>query len=222
MTTKTKKPSSKRPGGKDNSSAKKIPIAGIVFGVVAVLLIAAIVLSSDEPIGSGGEFGELAVTGEALPAMPSGQSVVSADPAVGLVAPEVQGQDFDDSSVSISHDGTPKAIVFLAHWCSHCQAEVPRVQAWLDQTGGVDGVDVMSVTTSASSGQQNWPPSEWLSRENWTSPNVRDNQDSSALSAYGGSSFPYWVFLNGDGTVAARVAGQTDVTTLESIMETLN
>ncbi len=185
------------------------------------MLVAAIVFSGEEPIGSGGEYGEPAVSGEALPAMAPGAAIVDADPANGLVAPELTGQDFDDGTVEINHDGTPKAIVFLAHWCQHCQAEVPRVQEWLDATGGVEGVDVYSVTTSASSGQPNWPPSSWLDREGWTSPNLRDDQNSSALRAYGGSSFPYWVFLNGDGTVALRVAGQTEIDTLQTIMESL-
>ncbi len=220
MTTKTKN-SRVKPGTKTQQSDRKIPVLPIVFGLVAVLLVAAIVLSSEEPIGSGGEYGEPSITGSALPAMTPGASVVDSDPATGLVAPEISGQDFADNVVSLEHDGTPKAVVFLAHWCSHCQAEVPRVQSWLDSGGGVDGVEIMAVTTSASSGQANWPPSAWLDREGWTSPTIRDDQESSALNAYGGSSFPYWVFLNGDGTVAFRVAGETDIETLELIMRSL-
>lgn len=221
MATKTNKTTTKI-GNSNAGSKKSLPIVGIVFGGIALLLIAAIVFSPEEAIGSGGEYGDVAITGESLPAMEGGATIVEADPAVGLVAPEIVGQDFDDSTVSISNDGTAKAIVFLAHWCSHCQAEVPRVQAWLDATGGFDGVEVMSVTTSASSGQANWPPSSWMDRENWSSPNIRDDADSSALRAFGGSSFPYWVFLNSDGTVAMRVAGQTEIATLEAIMATLS
>ncbi len=217
MTAKTKKTAAAK-----INSTKSFPVLGIVFGGIALLLVAAIVLSPEESIGSGGEYGEPTVSGSALPPMEGGVAVVEADEAIGVVAPEVDGQNFDDSTVSISHDGTPKAIVFLAHWCSHCQAEVPRVQSWLDATGGVAGVDVMSVTTSASSGQANWPPSSWMDRENWSPANIRDDADSSVLRAYGGSSFPYWVFLNGDGTVAFRRSGQTDITTLQTIMETLS
>lgn len=219
--TKNRRPN-QAPQKKSTPEKRSFPILGVVFGAVALLLVAAVVFSPEESIGSGGEYGEVTVTGDGLPPMPSGQSVVAADPAAGLVAPEVTGVDFDDSSVSISHDGTPKAIVFLAHWCSHCQAEVPRVQSWLDATGGVPGVEVMSVTTSASSGQPNWPPSSWIDREGWTPPNIRDDSDSTALRAFGGSSFPYWVFLNGDGTVAFRSAGQTEITTLQSVMQTLS
>lgn len=220
MTTKTKNARGKQ-GANAQAPSKRTPILLIVFGAVALLLILAIVLSSDEPIGSAGEYGEPSISGEALPAMPTGASIVDSDPANGLIAPEISGQDFDGGTVSIAHDGTPKAIVFVAHWCSHCRAEVPRVQQWLDNGGGVDGVEILSVTTSASSGQANWPPSAWLEREGWTSPNIRDDQESSALRAYGGSSFPYWVFLNGDGSVALRIAGETDIDTLRLVMDSL-
>lgn len=222
MATKTKQSTATKAGRKTDASKKSVPLLGIVFGGIALLLIAAIVLSPDESIGSDGEYGEPEITGEALPMMEADASVVEDDAAFGLVAPEITGQDFDDSTVSITHDGTPKAIVFLAHWCPHCQVEVPRVQSWLDSVGGVPGVEVMSVTTSASSGQPNWPPSSWMDRENWTPPNIRDDADSSVLRAYGGNSFPYWVFLNGDGTVAFRMSGETDIATLQGIMETLN
>jgi hypothetical protein len=221
MTTKTKKQSTARGKRTPEPAKRKVPVLGLVFGGVALALVAAIVFSSDETIGGAGEYGEPAVTGEALPLMDLNVAVMPNDPALGSIAPEVTGQDFDDSTVTIEHDGTPKAIVFLAHWCQHCQAEVPRVQAWLDGGGGVEGVEIVSVTTSANSGQPNWPPSAWLDRENWTSPNIRDDSESSALVAYGGRSFPYWVFVNGDGTVAHRQAGQTDIATLQAVMASL-
>lgn len=224
MTTRSKtkaKSSTSKKGRGSEPATRKIPIIGIVFGVVAVLLVVAIIFSSEDSIGTTGEFGEPVITGSALPAMETGASVVANDPGVGQLAPEVTGQDFDDSTVEIKHDGTPKAILFLAHWCPHCQAELPRVQAWLDSGGGVDGVDIISVTTSSNSGQNNWPPSEWLKREGWTSPNIRDDSDNSVLNAFGGSSFPYWVFLNGDGTLAYRQSGETDIATLQLIMQNL-
>jgi hypothetical protein len=95
------------------------------------------------------------------------------------------------------------------------------VQAWLDSTGGVPGVEMVSVTTSASSGQPNWPPSEWLEREGWTTPNIRDDSDSTAFISYGGRSFPYWVFIDGNGTVVHRQAGRVEIAQLQAIMESL-
>jgi thiol-disulfide isomerase/thioredoxin len=220
MTTRTKKTSSKT-SPKAQQQQRKFPVLWVAFGAIAVLLVAAIVFSGEESIGGAGEFGDVTINGESLPLMDNGAAVVANDPANGSTAPEANGIDFDGSAVAISHDGNPTAVVFLAHWCSHCQAEVPTVQAWLDSTGGVPGVDIVSVTSSANSGQPNWPPSDWLDRENWTTPNIRDDSDSSLFQAYGGRSFPYWVFLNGDGTVAHRQAGRIDIGQLQTIMQGL-
>jgi len=219
MTTRTKTKTATKPANRKKPSAGS-PILLIVFGVIAVALIAAIVLSSDKPIGSEGEYGEPTITGTALPSY-ANVPAMGTDPAVGLVAPEVTGQDFDGSTVTIKPDGMPKAVLFIAHWCIHCRAEVPRVQSWIDSGGGVDGVDIISVTTSANSGQANWPPSAWLEAEGWTQPNIRDNQANSVMNAYGGGTFPYWVFLNGDNTVAGRLAGETEIATLQGVMTNL-
>lgn len=51
------------------------------------------------------------VTGTALPRFPDGP-----DPAVGMMMPEVEGASFDGTPVTISNDGRPKVLLFLAHW----------------------------------------------------------------------------------------------------------
>ncbi|NND04172.1 MAG: TlpA family protein disulfide reductase [Acidimicrobiia bacterium] len=191
---------------------RNIPVFGIVIGVIAVLLVAAVTLTSGSAPGS--EFGEPSVSGDGLPPFQS----TAGDTAIGETAPVVTGQDFDGNEVVVGEAGTPAAIVFLAHWCSHCQAEVPRVQEWLDNGGGVEGVEIVSVATSMNSAQPNFPPSAWLEREGWTSPVLLDDTDSSTLLSYGAGGFPYWVFLNADGTVAARSAGQLDIPQLEAFM----
>ncbi|MDK1011162.1 MAG: hypothetical protein QGM48_08835, partial [Actinomycetota bacterium] len=142
-------------------------IIGAVGGLVVLLLVAAVVFGTEEV---GAEYGSPEIVGVSLPAMPSSVSVDTS--AAGLVAPDVFGQDFVGDDVSITNDGTAKGIVFLAHWCPHCQEEVPRVQEWIDNGGGVDGADRYSVFTAASSGRPNHPPSEWLVREGWTAPLV--------------------------------------------------
>ncbi len=211
-------PISKAAGGKpaagaEKKSAKKIPWLGIVFGVVALALVAAIVFSSDKPIGT--EAGEPELAGESLPPFSEG----AADPAIGMAAPVVQGEDFDGNAVSIGGAGTPMGVVFLAHWCPHCQVEVPRVQQWLDAGGGVPGVEIRSVATSMNSARENYPPSAWLEREGWTSPVMRDSASDDALLAYGAGAFPYWVFLDADGNVVRRSAGELSVDQLEAYLE---
>ena len=190
-------------------------IAGVLGAVVIIALVGAVVFGSTEP---GSEYGSPEVTGQ-LPLMPPNNSV---DPtAAGFDAPIVVGQDFDGEEVRIENDGRAKAIVFLAHWCPHCQAEVPRVQAWLDETGGVEGVDIYSVSTSMNSGQPNFPASDWLDREAWTPPLIRDDSDNTVLIAHGRGGFPFWVFVDANGKVALRVSGETQIAELESIMQAL-
>lgn len=192
---------------------RSIPWLGIAFGVIAVALVSAIVFSSSDPLGS--EFGTVEVVGDSL----APYSSSAADTAVGSLAPEIVGEDFAGNPVEVTHDGRAKAVVFLAHWCPHCQAEVPRVQAWLDSGGGVEGVDLVSVATSMNSAQPNFPPSEWLDREGWTVPTIADDQDFSALRAYGSGGFPYWVFLDKNGDVVRRSSGELDIQTLQAFMQ---
>lgn len=191
-------------------------IAGIAGAVVVVLLIAAVMFGNTEV---GAEYGDPTVTGEALSPMPGDPIDESAN---GEVIPDVEGQNFSGDTVDISNaDGRAKGILFLAHWCPHCQAEVPRVQTWLDETGGMEGIDLYSVATSMNSGRDNYPPSDWLESENWTVPVIRDSQDGVVYRNYGAGGFPYWVFVNSDGTVALRTGGELSIEQLESILGAL-
>ena len=202
----------------NSASPQPLKIIGIIVAVVDVLLLVAVVagvFGTEEP---GNEYGDPQVSGELTP-MPF--DAVVDDTATGETAPTVVGQDFDGNEVRIEHDGRAKAIVLLAHWCPHCQDEVPAVQAWLDSGGGVDGVDMYSIATAMNSTQDNFPPSEWLEREGWTVPVVRDDSDNTIHTAYGAGGFPFWVFVNSDGTVAVRVAGSTPVENIELIMNDL-
>lgn len=200
-----------------SGKSRSIPVVGIVFAVVAVLAVVAVVFAGNTEPGS--EYGEPQVQGQ-LPQMPPDVAVDTS--AAGQPAPIVIGADFDGNEVRIENDGRAKAIVLLAHWCPHCQNEVPEVQAWLDAGGGVDGVDLYSVATSMSSSRDNYPSSEWLNREGWTVPVVVDDQNDSVYIAYGAGGFPFWVFVNSDGTVAARAAGRLGIDQLEQFMNGLS
>lgn len=191
-------------------------IIGAVGGLVVLLLVAAVVFGTEQV---GAEFGSPELAGTSLPPMPHQVSLDTS--ATGLAAPEVFGQDYSGADVSITNDGRAKAIALVAHWCPHCQVEIPKVQEWVDAGGSVEGVDLYTVSSSINSSRTNYPPSEWLKREGWTAPVVVDDQSSSVHSAFGAGGFPFWVFLNADGTVAVRTAGQLSIEQLVQILNTL-
>jgi thiol-disulfide isomerase/thioredoxin len=186
-------------------------IVVIAVAAVAVLaLIAAVVISQaggdDAAVPEGVEQTQpVVVEGDPLPLF-TGQG---ADPAVGTVPPMLEGRGFDGSSVVIDpSDGTPKLLVFVTHWCPHCQAEVPRIVEWQQQGLIPAGVDIYGVSTSATSSRDNYPPSSWLEREGWTFPTLVDSEDNAAATAYGLQFFPYFVAIDADGKVAARTSGE--------------
>jgi RNA polymerase sigma factor (sigma-70 family) len=100
--------------------------------VIAVAVLAIITTSGAGPtaVGAGAPTVAASATVGDAPALPTFTGTAT-DPAVGRAIPEARGTDFEGSSVAIEHDGRPKVLLFVAHWCPHCQAEVPVVQAWL-------------------------------------------------------------------------------------------
>jgi thiol-disulfide isomerase/thioredoxin len=207
-------------------SGRGMAIAGLILGYlwialfVGLLAIVALGSTTSDSFGSASsEYGEPQVQGQ-LPPMPPDAAVDTS--ATGDTAPIVIGTNFDGNEVRIENDGRAKAIVLLSHWCPHCQNEVPDVQAWLDSGGGVEGVDLYSVSTATHSTRDNYPPSEWFQREGWTVPVIVDDQESSVYRSFGAGGFPFWVFVNSDGTVAARAAGRLGIEQLEQFMNGLS
>jgi cytochrome c biogenesis protein CcmG/thiol:disulfide interchange protein DsbE len=191
---------------------RKFPLMPFLFGLGAVALIVAVLLT----MSGGSEFGEPVVTGSPLPPATEGE-----DTAIGAPIPEVEGKDFSGDSVEIKSDGRPKMLVFLAHWCPHCQAEVPVIQAWVDAGGLPAEIDLIGITTSTSSSRDNYPPSDWLETEGWSSPVILDDADRTVAGYYGLDAFPFWVFVGADGSVAGRTSGELPITTLVQVAEAL-
>ena len=118
------------------------------------------------------------------------------------------GQSFDGSPVEIRNDGRAKLIVFVAHWCPHCQREVPILADWLKSNSLPAGVDLYTVSTGVTSKRPNYPPSAWLKKEGWTAKTLADSKDQDAADAFGLSAFPYFVAVDGSGKVVARTSGE--------------
>jgi thiol-disulfide isomerase/thioredoxin len=197
-----------------NPRSRNLVIAAAV--VVVGLAIAAVAFAggggdddSDVASSSGGtgtavqQYQAVDLTGTPLGRLTS----TANDPAVGAPVPPLIGHGFDGTPVHIGDDGRPKLLLFLAHWCPHCRAEVPVVRDWLAAGNGAN-LDVYAISTNATADRPNWPPSTWLEDEKWTTPVLVDDRESTAASAFGLTSFPYFVFVNSDGTVALRGSGE--------------
>jgi cytochrome c biogenesis protein CcmG/thiol:disulfide interchange protein DsbE len=205
----TTTPNSK-PGAVAAARKKQPPWLWIgVAAIVLILAVAAIVSSGgsgDKKKSAEGvaETRPVTVTGTALEKLPES----GADPAVGKEIAEVKGQAFDGSPVDIRNDGRPKLILFVAHWCPHCQREVPLLAKYLKSNPLPKGVDLYTVATATSSGRPNYPPSAWLEKEGWTAPTMADSDDAKAADAFGLSAFPYFVAVDGSGKVVGRTTGE--------------
>ena len=97
---------------------KKSKVPYYVGGGILVLLLVAFITTG---LGGGNdndgstdtqEYADVSVSGSSLP--PYSQE--TADGAVGMAMPEVTGESFDGTPVSITNDGRAKVILYLAHW----------------------------------------------------------------------------------------------------------
>ena len=129
------------------------------------------------------------------------------DPAIGQVAPVVEGQSFDGSPVVVE-PGAPTLLVFGAHWCPHCQVELPRLQAWADSGAMPEGLRLVAISTGVDPGGSNYPPSAWFEEIGWSSPVLADDQTGGAGRAFGLQYFPTLMAIDADGVVRGRVAGE--------------
>lgn len=153
------------------------------------------------------------ITGDPLPAFTSPTD----DPAKGLAAPLVDGHDHAGAPVSIAPNGRVQMIIFAAHWCPHCQREIPIIQDWVDGGGLPSDVDIVTVSTGIEPTAPNYPPEAWFEREGWTAPIIVD-ETGSVAQAYGLGSYPYFVVLDGNGDVFARFAGEIPTSDIERIL----
>ena len=138
------------------------------------------------------------------------------DPARGKIAPVVNGFGFDGAPLTIAPIGKPMLVVFLAHWCPHCNAEIPRLIEWKDSGAMPADLGVVGVSTGARDDAPNWPPSQWVVDKAWPWPVMADNEDQNAAVAFGVSGYPGLILLNGDGKVLARRSGEAGIDELKA------
>ncbi|MFM7772046.1 MAG: TlpA family protein disulfide reductase [Acidimicrobiaceae bacterium] len=189
----------------------------LIGGIAALIAVAAIIAvasqsGSDEVVEGVEEFHPVEVVGEPLPEFSTnGQT----DPAVGMMAPVLTGQGFTGNKI-VTTPGTPTLLVFLTHWCPHCQREVPLLVKWNSSGEIPSGLDVIAITTSTDPASPNFPPSEWLAREQFPAlwPVMTDSGEKTAANAMGVSGFPFFVLIDAEGKVALRISGEIETNIL--------
>lgn len=212
-----------RPARPQSGANPKIVI-GVVVAVLVVAAVAVFVTAGDDESGVAADgsaepsedelqqqYGIVTVRGDSLPQVPDGD-----DPAVGSVAPTIISERGEGTvRVEPGEEARPVMLVFLAHWCPHCQRELPRLVE-MQESGAFDDIRTVAVLTATTAERDNFPPSVWLDEEGWTGDRFFDDEDSTAGAAYGLSSFPMMTFLDADGVVVERLAGEQDPATIEA------
>jgi hypothetical protein len=204
-------------GGTDvtaHAPKRQLPVFWIVVGAMVVLGIVALVLTrpdakeqaakdaaQDAPV-----YADVTVAGDNLPKYSKDD-----DPAVGKRLPTITGTSLAGDDMTISAEDGAQVVLVVAHWCPHCQAEVPRIADW-EQAGKLpDGVTVRTISTSVDEGRPNFPPAAWLSEVDWPFDTLVDDEAGTAASAMGMDGFPFITFVKADGTVAQRFSGEMDI-----------
>ena len=195
-------------------SRKVMPaVVGLVGAMAIVAVLIGLTTGPADKASVESQTGEVRVAGAALTPYTPGP----ADPSVGRTIPELKGYTFDSEPLTIAPDGQAQLVVFVAHWCSHCQAEVPRIVDWL-AAGRLAGADLVAVSTGVDPTRPNYPASAWLEREDWTIPTMTDDTDGTAGEAFGVTGYPYFVAVRADGTVAARASGEQSLEQLQAMI----
>jgi thiol-disulfide isomerase/thioredoxin len=168
--------------------------------------------SADLPAAMEDVIRPVEVTGVALPLLPATDP--PADPAVGMAAPVLVGEGYGGEPIRFdASESGPTMVVFLAHWCPHCNAEMPRLQQLSEEGRIPAGVDLVAVSSGVNPGAPNFPPDAWLEDMDWRFPTLADGIDLErqvfiAGNAFGVSGFPFVTLIDADGIVLARWAGE--------------
>lgn len=223
--------------GKTTRKEKRISapiIIGVVVAAVVVLAIVSVLASrnsgSSENAGTTSvvptlptfphgtvppaETQEVAVIGDSLPPVPDSGD----DPAIGMSAPTLTGFNFDGTPVTLDPgaDGRATMIVFLAHWCPHCNREVPVLIDWKVQGSVPASLSVVGITTATRSDYPNYPPSQWIKKVEWPWAVFPDSETADAARAYGLQGYPTFVVVDKNGIVRFRGSGEKSVAEIDA------
>ena len=219
---------------KNNDEVKSSRKTFLIIGA-AVLLAAAIAIGfsggSDDATTqprttvegevASGEFQPVIVDGDVLSPLGDGNGNPAMDAAMGKTAPTLNGYTFAGNPVSITPGASaqPIMLVFLAHWCPHCNREVPRLIDWKELGLVPEGLRVIGVTTASRNDQANWPPSDWIEEMKWPFEVFVDSEAGEAANAYGVDGFPFIAIVNAEGKIVGRHSGELELADLDAFVK---
>ncbi|MEA2023845.1 MAG: TlpA disulfide reductase family protein [Actinomycetota bacterium] len=153
-----------------------------------------------------------------LPPFEQGQP----DAALGVVLGEVAGVEYyTETEMTIDPaDGTARAWLVWAHWCPHCQRELPPLSEWYTENADAySNVELVSISSSIDPTRGN-PLEPYLDDLQLPFPTILD-PDLALAEQFGLSAYPFWVFTGGDGTTLLRVAGYVEIEQIAEIFDQL-
>lgn len=109
----------------------------------------------------------------------------------------------------IKADGRAHVVVFLAHWCPHCNREAPRLRHFLATHPIADDVVFTLVAAGSDPSAPGWPPSRWFEANGLDGvPVIADSEDQAASQALGLDAYPFVLVLDRDHRVVGRFSGE--------------
>lgn len=204
---------------KSTGKGSIIWIAGLVLvvilGVIAVVAARGSRNEATEKVDAQ-QTAPVEISGTPLPGLPD----TGADAAVGQTIPSATGIGFSGEPVEIGpDDDTAKVIIFAAHWCPHCQRELPILVDHLETSPMPDDVELLTVSTSVVEARGNYPPSSWFDEIGWTAPVLVDSEAGEAAAAFALPGFPYFVAVDREGKVVARTSGEIPTDEFDALVE---
>jgi thiol-disulfide isomerase/thioredoxin len=119
----------------------------------------------------------------------------------GTPAPEVSFRGLDDQPHTLAEfKGKPVILALFAYWCPHCQEDLPKIQAWVDQTPGV-----LFLPVEASNGTKQQVADFKANYQ--IKADVYWGLSADDFRKLGGAAYPTGLFLSNDGGVLDRVVG---------------
>lgn len=202
-TTSKKRKSAKAPPkpAKKNWAFPAVVAAVVVIGVVFVVVAALNkdpAPQSDVALAGGGP-------GDAAPV-----AAVEGTAAQGQPAPALSGVDmYSGREVSLQDmKGKPTLVTVWAHWCPHCQKELPIIQQL--STEQAANFNFLTLTTAAGqqpAQTQYATPATLMQTQGITIPTLRDD-GMKAMNALGAEGFPTLLMVDADGVVVGKASGE--------------